>query len=339
VDRRIPADPWSPPLGEIHVRLLRRPYRVYSTAPARLAFRPHPGAVPVDVMEPRTAEPPGSSVEAQPHADHWFSVKILGWVLLIGGLGVAGYYGWQLWGTGLAASAAQQELAVGFEERQAAAEPTTTLTTIPATTTFPPTTAAGAGEAVYIPEVDDTPDSPDDPVLYGEVSVEVVEAPGFIEEERPEEGEALGRIKIPVIGVDWVMVEGVRTEDLAQGPGHGPWTPVPGQAGNAVVSGHRTTYGAPFNRIDELLPGDLIVVETLIGEHVYQVVGTRVVLPTEMWVTDQWEGAWLTLTTCHPEFSARERFIVFAKLVGGPNYEAAQAAFPGPYELPEPPDA
>jgi sortase A len=327
--------------------MLRRPYRAYSTAPAYLSFSPNPGAVPVDVMEPRTQDDPDRWVavavdDAPPaadHSDHWLSIKILGWVLLIGGLGVAGYYGWQLWGTGLAASAAQQELAEGFEERQAAAEPTTTLTTLPATTMAPPTTAVAASDPVYIPDIDDIPLSNDDPVLYGEVSAEVVEAHGFIEEEAPEQGVALGRIKIPSIDVDWVMVEGVRTEDLAVGPGHGPWTPVPGQAGNAVLSGHRTTYGAPFNRIDELQPGDLIVVETLIGEHVFQVVGTRIVLPTEMWVTDQWDGAWLTLTTCHPEFSARERLIVFSRLVGGPNAEAAEAAFPGPYELPEPPEA
>jgi sortase A len=289
--------------------------------------------------KPEHLVPVPVAVGASDRSDHRLSVRILAWVLLIGGLGVAGYFGWQLWGTGLVASAAQEGLAEGFEERQAAAGPSTTLTTVSATTTAPATTAAAVPVPAYVPNVEDMSASGDDPVLYGEVSGDVVAAPGFVEEQRPAEGVALGRIRIPSIGIDWVMVEGVRTEDLAVGPGHGPWTPVPGQPGNSVISGHRTTHGAPFNRIDELGPGDLIVVETLIGEHVYQVVGSRIVLPTEMWVTDQWDGAWLTLTTCHPEFSAAERLIVFSRLVGGPNADAAEAAFPGPYELPEPPEA
>jgi sortase A len=98
-----------------------------------------------------------------------------------------------------------------------------------------------------------------------------------------------------------------------------PWTPVPGQPGNAVVSGHRTTYGAPFFDVDLLEPGDTIEVETVIGRHVYAVRESIIVAPTDVWVTDPRPGAWLTITTCTPRFSARQRLIVFAELVEGPN--------------------
>lgn len=132
-------------------------------------------------------------------------------------------------------------------------------------------------------------------------------------------GEALGRIEIPSIGVDWTVVEGVSRSDLRRGAGHMPDTALPGQPGNAVISGHRTTYGAPFHDLGEASKGDLITITTASGSHVYQIVRKEVVLPNETWVTGQWEGSWLTLTTCHPKFSSRERLVVFARLVGGPN--------------------
>jgi len=75
-----------------------------------------------------------------------------------------------------------------------------------------------------------------------------------------------------------------------------PGTALPGQPGNAVISGHRTTYGAPFHDLDRVAAGDLVTVTTVTGTHVYQVVEARVVRPTEMWVTEQWSGSWLTLT-------------------------------------------
>ncbi len=130
---------------------------------------------------------------------------------------------------------------------------------------------------------------------------------------------AIGRIEIPSIGLDWTVVEGVSTSDLRRGAGHMPGTALPGQPGNAVISGHRTTYGAPFHNLGETDAGDLITVTTATGSHVYQIVEKRVVLPNETWVTGQWEGSWLTLTTCHPKYSSRQRLVVFARLVGGPN--------------------
>lgn len=98
-----------------------------------------------------------------------------------------------------------------------------------------------------------------------------------------------------------------------------PGTPLPGQPGNSVISGHRTTYGRPFFDFDLLKPGDRIEVETAIGVHVYEVRESFIVEPTDVWVTDDKDGAWLTLTTCNPKYSARERLIITAELVEGPN--------------------
>jgi sortase A len=134
-----------------------------------------------------------------------------------------------------------------------------------------------------------------------------------------EEGNPIAQFRIPAIDLDAVVFEGVTPETLKNGPGHMPWTPVPGQPGNAVISGHRTTYGAPFYDLDLLEPGDEIEVETAIGTHVYTVRETVIVMPTDVWVTDDRPGAWLTLTTCNPKLSARERLIVFAELTEGPN--------------------
>lgn len=145
----------------------------------------------------------------------------------------------------------------------------------------------------------------------------------------PPEGEAFGEMTIPKIGAELVLFEGVDRATLKNGPGHMPWTPLPGQPGNAVVSGHRTTYGAPFFDLDRLTEGDRIIVETALGSHTYEVRSVEIVAPTDVWVTDPKRGAWLTLTTCHPKFSARQRLIIVAELIEGPNfaYATAEKAF------------
>lgn len=134
----------------------------------------------------------------------------------------------------------------------------------------------------------------------------------------PPQGEAVAVIRIPDIGLEKAVVEGVGVADLKKGPGHYPGTPMPGQPGNAAIAGHRTTYGAPFSRLDELAPGDEILVTTLQGEFTYEVEGSRVVPPTEVSVLAPTEDDRLTLTTCHPRYSARQRLIVSATLVDEP---------------------
>jgi sortase A len=122
-----------------------------------------------------------------------------------------------------------------------------------------------------------------------------------------------------------MIFEGVDRATLKKGPGHMPWTPLPGQPGNAVLSGHRTTYGAPFFHLEALEPGDEIIIETALGTSVYEVRKVFIVAPTDVWVTEPMPGAWLTLTTCNPKYSARERLIIQAELVEGPNFAYVEA--------------
>lgn len=137
-------------------------------------------------------------------------------------------------------------------------------------------------------------------------------------------GSGVAVIRVPRFGRDWakVIVEGVDLRDLRKGPGHYPGTALPGQTGNFVVSGHRTTYGAPFNRVDELRPGDAIVVETRDSWYTYRVTSTEIVRPTAVEVTlpvpkqrdVKPTKPLITLTSCHPKYSARQRFIVYGEL-------------------------
>ena len=128
-------------------------------------------------------------------------------------------------------------------------------------------------------------------------------------------GSGIAQIQIPKIGVDRVVVEGVGVDDLKKGPGHYPGTAIPGQVGNSVISGHRTTYGAPFYRLDELVPGDVIkIIDRTRTEYRYRVSELRIVLPTDRKSTAPTSDSRLTLTTCHPRFSARQRLIVVAIL-------------------------
>ena len=139
-------------------------------------------------------------------------------------------------------------------------------------------------------------------------------------------GSGFAVLRIPRLG-DWndrppVVVEGVSTRDLKRGPGHIPGTALPGEVGNVVLSGHRTTYGAPFERFDELQPGDAVVLETRDTWFTYTVTGTRIVRPSAIEVTYPVPGdrgatpteRLLTMTTCHPRFSARQRMVVSAEL-------------------------
>ncbi|MCB0989909.1 MAG: class E sortase, partial [Acidimicrobiales bacterium] len=133
-----------------------------------------------------------------------------------------------------------------------------------------------------------------------------------------ENGEAVAEIRIPRLGLTKWVVEGVGTEDLKKGPGHYPGTPLPGQAGNAAIAGHRTTYGAPFEDLDQLEENDLIYVTTLQGSFVYRVTETIIVAPKDVYVLDPSDDNRLTLTTCHPKLTARQRMIVVAELLGDP---------------------
>ena len=132
----------------------------------------------------------------------------------------------------------------------------------------------------------------------------------------PPEGGTIGEIVIPKISVDWIFREGVQLADLAQGPGHYPGTPLPGQIGDAAIAGHRTTHGAPFFRVDELAPGDQIHIRTLAGSYTYVVAQAPFAVdPTDYAVVANTPDAELTLTSCNPRYSARQRIVIKAKLL------------------------
>ena len=205
------------------------------------------------------------------------------------------FVAYQLWGTGIREAQAQNRLKDDFE--------------------------------VVLDEADAAPEPPTE-VITAEPIAPVAE------------GEATAIIEIPKIGLERVVVEGVSVADLKKGPGHYPETPLPGQEGNAAIAGHRTTYGAPFNRIDELSPGDEIFVQTVQGRFRYVVRdtddqgrilgegqgdgdGEMIVKPAQIEVLEDKGDNRLTLTACHPKYSARERIVVVAEL--GPD-QAAQPA-------------
>lgn len=251
------------------------------------------------------------------------------------GIVVLLFVGYQLWGTGLQEASAQNSLGDDFDSLLDEVEvdfptvSTTTTTTVapvettaaPATTTTTTTTIPAAGGTI--------------PVADQELAEALFR----------EGGEAVARIEIPNIEVSKVVVEGVQVEDLRNGPGHYRATVFPGQEGNSGIAGHRTTYGAPFNRIDELLPGTEFTVTTVQGEHTYRVmsaadafgdeirgslgpdfvlpdnadeVGHIIVPPSATWVLGDFGDNRITLTACHPKFSARLRIIVAAELISAP---------------------
>lgn len=150
------------------------------------------------------------------------------------------------------------------------------------------------------------------------------------------QGSAMARLYLPSLQGDrpLVLIEGVGVADLKKGPGHLPGSAQPGEIGNSVVSGHRTTYGAPFGDLDRLEPGDAVVVQTRDAWVTYRITGTQVVDPSAVQVTFPVPGQaravptrrLLTLTTCHPEYSARERLIVRGELEASTSMSAGPPA-------------
>jgi sortase A len=135
---------------------------------------------------------------------------------------------------------------------------------------------------------------------------------------RPVPGGALGFIRIPKIDLDMVFVEGSDYTALKKGPGHYEDTPLPGERGNVGIAGHRTTYLHPFWALNRLQPGDIVELQTRRGTFRYRVVWQRIVSPFAVEVLNPTKRRALTLTTCHPRFSARERLVIRAVQVSGP---------------------
>lgn len=212
------------------------------------------------------------------------AISAVGHVLITLGLLILLFVGYQLWGTGIWEARAQDDLEDDFAAALRAFEDRATDDPVVGTT---------------------DPTSP----ATGTTTTTLAPLPPLVE------GEVMGAIRIPRIGVERYVVEGVSRDDLKKGPGHYPGTPLPGQVGNAAIAGHRTTYGAPFFDLDQLDVGDEIFALTLRGEYHYEVYQKLVVSPTDTWVVDNTPDAQLTLTTCNPKYSARERLVIKARLV------------------------
>ena len=135
----------------------------------------------------------------------------------------------------------------------------------------------------------------------------------------PARSSGIGIIDIPAIGAHYVFFEGVGLDVLEKGPGHYEGTPLPGEEGNAGIAGHRTTYLAPFNRLDELGEGDRIIVSYINGSRfTYEYAETHIVTPDRTDVLEYKFDNRLTLTACHPKYSAAERIVVAATLLDRP---------------------
>lgn len=128
-------------------------------------------------------------------------------------------------------------------------------------------------------------------------------------------GDVFGRLVIPRMELDVLVVNGVDPADLRRGPGWIEWTDLPGPTGTCGISGHRTTYGAPFRRIHELKPGDTIDLYSPYRLYRYRVRETLIVTPDQVEVVASTPEPTLTLTACHPPYSARYRIAVQADLV------------------------
>lgn len=134
----------------------------------------------------------------------------------------------------------------------------------------------------------------------------------------PATGELVGRLRIPAIELDWMIVAGTDPATLKKGPGAWLYGAFPGAPGNATLSGHRTTYGGPFRRLGDLEIGDQIFFEAPDGaKSVFEVRGMGVVSPKDVYVTDSGKGVRMTLLTCDPPGTAARRLVIQAELTAG----------------------
>jgi sortase A len=235
-------------------------------------------------------------------------LREIGLALVTAGLVVLLFVAYELVGTNLSEEHSQARLARDFNAAVASVPLSTTPSTTTATTLAPvPSGLVPKGIAKRLgweptsPRPRPTAHDPRSPT-----------------EELPvtPPGGALEHLVIPVIGVDRYVVQGVAEADLQMGPGHYPGTPLPGQAGNVAIAGHRTTFGAPFFRLNEVHSGDLVyLTDTLGTTWVYRVVSQFVVAPSDVAVLDPTPTPELTLTTCNPRFEATSRLVVRAVLL------------------------
>ena len=148
--------------------------------------------------------------------------------------------------------------------------------------------------------------------------------------EHADTGEAIGRIIIPRIGLNAVIVQGTDTSSLQKGPGHYPNTPFPGEGGTVGIAGHRTTYLAPFRHIDSIKPGDHVTLEMPYATFTYRVQKHEIVDPSRVGIVHKVGYERLVMTACHPLYSASQRYAVFARLAHVAVFDATRG---GPWRV------
>jgi sortase A len=215
---------------------------------------------------------------------------------------------------------------VSCSHDQAATPPTTQAAlpqrqsvraTSPAITTTVPavaTPAAAAPTAPAAPPATPPATSPPSTVATTAPPLPTPVAPP-LEDGTREETHEVGTIEIPRTGLRAPIYEGIRLSTLDRGPGHWPGSAMPGEAGNVVVAGHRTSHNAEFRHLDELVNGDEVIMHTPAGAFVYRVTSTEIVPPDALWIVDQTPARTATLFACHPPGSVRERIVVRMELV------------------------
>ena len=232
--------------------------------------------------------------------DWRWALGALGKVLITLGLLILAFVGYQLWGTGIEFRANQDSLGKDF------ARALSTSTTVPES-------------VVATAPIDTTPDSTTAGSVVSPTTTTTPEITAPTTTDRPRAGTLLASLEMPTISSKSLyIVAGVRTTDLKRGIGFYPGTAPPGDYGNTALAGHRTTYGAPFENIDRLRSGDPLIITTIDGRRlVYLVERSEIVSPEDTTVLlqpDDTEQALLTLTTCHPKRSTKQRLVVHARL-------------------------
>ncbi len=276
--------------------------------------RPVP-TVFVDESIPPALEKPQGWLQAPPPEQVLppMALRAVARVLVGMGATLILFAAFQLWGTGLIERQAQRELAIEFGRLKTEQTRNVAPSNAVSAPRGHPTTVDSDATAFDLvrghPDVEETNDV-------------------AMTAEPPPEGQPIGQLEIPAIGVSKTIVQGVQRDTLREGPGHYPGTPLPGQPGNAAIAGHRTTHGAPFYDLDQVSPGDIIEIETIDGRYSYEIQaqtspegderGYLIVDPSDVSVIGDHGDNRLTLTACHPKFSARQRIVVTALLIGEP---------------------
>lgn len=216
------------------------------------------------------------------------AVGVLGEVLITLGVLLGLFVVWQLWWTDVVADRAQAQV------------------------------VADMGWAWTVEQPVPTPEPTTEPAVRHTEPAPVVAEPAH--------AASFATLHVPRWGLDYVrpISQGTSKSDVLDvlGLGHYEDTAMPGAVGNFAVAGHRVTYGKPLNRIEELAVGDSLIVQTEQAWYVYQVTEAVVVSPQQVDVllpVPSQPGvaateAVMTLTTCHPMYSARERYVVYATL-------------------------